>query len=215
MSIIFDAASSGNISTSATCTVAHTCSATLSSRFLYVATLVDGSKTISGVTYGGVSMTECTGSGNVFSSSWTVQLFRLVNPKTGANNIIATANSGTPNIWVRGASYANVLQASSSDNEAGGGNDGVASQTLAVTTTVNNDWMVGANAVTNANTTAASTNMTARSGDATPLVLGDRGPLTPAGAFTMTASQNASVAGRWAASSIKPSLDSAYFLPFF
>lgn len=76
-------------------TFSHTTSG--SNRILFVSVTINGggAANISGVTYGGVSMTAVTGSpiefvgNNIELSAWY-----LINPSSGANNVVVTSTSG-------------------------------------------------------------------------------------------------------------------------
>lgn len=198
MAITFDASSSGTAA-AGSLTVAHTC--TGANRLLVVATLVDGSKTITGVTYNGVAMTQFGGA-LTFSGTWSLDSWYIINPASGANNIIASASSGTPNIYLTGVSYTSVVQTSSFDVGNGGGLDSGTGATATVTSVANNDIMVSSFATTNANTITASTNTTVRVGSGTLLMMGDY-QIAGSGAQSMSATINASVANRWTTGTFK------------
>lgn len=196
MAIHFDSSASGSAS-GTTCTFSHTDSGY--NAVLYVTTLVDSSKSVTGVTYNGSSMTQTVGSGNVFSTTKTVQFWKIIdqNPDGVAHNVVVTA-SGSCNILARSASYQNIIMATPTDAEVGGGND-TANQTVSLTTTINNDWIV-AGIGSDGNLTA-SANITIRAGSGTSLVIGDLATTT-AGAYTMSLT-GTSASGRWAASSLQ------------
>lgn len=121
MAVAFDAVASSNV-TAGSLTFSHTC--TGSNRALTVgATCSDSTPTLS-VTYGGVSMTSVAKRHSNDSSAGFVELFYLIAPATGANNVVVTLSSGTADltggaISFTGASqsagdYANVVSAAGS-----------------------------------------------------------------------------------------------------
>lgn len=106
---------SGQTATSpATMTWSHTC--TGSNRALVVGVSVgqnsgsDATKTISGVTYGGVAMSSAGIIHNASSPNGYTHAWRLVNPPSGANNVVVTFASA-PSTAIGGSkSYAGVDQ---------------------------------------------------------------------------------------------------------
>lgn len=84
----FDATSNGTVSAASNITVEHTC--TGSNRILVV--WVAGNQTTSAVTYNTVSMTQL--GTNQSSGGLLINAWYLVNPATGAHNIVATHGSG-------------------------------------------------------------------------------------------------------------------------
>lgn len=209
MAITFDNSSTGT-ATALTCTVAHTTAG--SNRLLVVSTLVDGGKTITGVTYNGIAMTQFGGE-LIFSGGHAINGWYIINPASGSNNIVATANSGTPNIYVRGVSYTSVVQTSSLDVANGGGTDSGSSMVATATTVFHNDIMISAFAVTSANTITASTNTTARVGSGTLFMMGDYQTIG-SGAQSMTATINAGAAHRWVTATFKSFPESGGILFF-
>lgn len=85
--VAFDAASEGRGSASPV-TISHTTSG--SDRVLYVQTNKRGAA-VTGVTYGGVAMTQIDTTIAIGNSE--VRLWRLINPASGANNVVVTMTS--------------------------------------------------------------------------------------------------------------------------
>lgn len=132
MAIAFDAAVSGNLVTTGTATLSHTC--TGSNRILLVYVYSNNTvKTVTGVTYNGVAMTKLM-EGAVTNQYNAV--FYLVAPATGANSIIATISASGTNWGICSASYTGVSQVSPINVSA---NDNTTSQSL--TSTVDNCWL--------------------------------------------------------------------------
>lgn len=91
MAIAFDAVSSRQAAEAgSTATWSHTCSG--SDRVLIVATKNGNNKTVSGVTYNGVAMTEACVAYNSTDNIRTY-LFYLADPDTGAHDIVVTFSS--------------------------------------------------------------------------------------------------------------------------
>lgn len=100
MAINFDASSSGHYAAgNPTETQAHTCTGT--SLLLAVVVLGNTPLNASGVTYNGVAMSQVVtpSSSNSDASIWV-----LLNPATGANNIVVTKASGEP-VGIFGTSF--------------------------------------------------------------------------------------------------------------
>lgn len=104
MAIAFDAASSSTANAS-TVTFSHTCSG--SDRVLVVGTSHRYNNKTTSVTYNGVNLTKW--SENINSNICGTQLWYLVAPSTGANNIIVTQSS-TERIVVGASSWTGVNQ---------------------------------------------------------------------------------------------------------
>jgi len=93
MAIAYDHSSSALIAPGTTPTLlwSHTCSG--SNRLLVVAVAVQGNNPVTGVTYGGVALTQelnLTGA----NANAQASLWRLVNPAAGTANIIVSVTPG-------------------------------------------------------------------------------------------------------------------------
>jgi hypothetical protein len=112
-SVVFDAASSAQeefVSTNPALTWSHTVG-TGASRLLIVSVSISYSgTTVSGITYGGVSLTS-VGSVNAPSSDGRIEIWRLINPTSGTANIALSLASGSSSTVVGGGvSFSNVNQ---------------------------------------------------------------------------------------------------------
>ena len=89
-------------------TFSHTVPADKTNRLLLVSFVTSASSASSGVTYGGVAMTQIS-TGPVASTTANVQTYYLINPTSGTANVVITrANSGT--IFAGAVNIANVDQ---------------------------------------------------------------------------------------------------------
>ncbi len=172
-------------------TWAHTCSGI--NRILFVTAFGNiGTDVITGATYGGVAMSlvnkiQCP------TDRW-VYLFSLINPLTGANNVVVSA-SGSIAIAGQSASYTGVKQTGQPDaNNTGTAVKPATSITVSVTTGANNDWTVfgGKNDVLGAMT--AGTGSTVRQAANGLGLFDSNGAITPAGSYSMTVNTGATPA---------------------
>lgn len=142
MAIARDANSSSISGGATTLTWAHICGG--SERILIVSSSVgdSGDHTTTGITYNGVALTKINSNhqSGVFDD---VTLWYLVAPATGAHNIVITqASSGY--IWGQASSYTGVDQTNPISPTGGvTAIDTATSQTVSITTTVDNSWIVG------------------------------------------------------------------------
>ena len=142
MAIAFDAKSKGNAAATNTITVAHTC--TGSNLILIVNAIsredVTGS-TFTGITYNGVALTQL--STQTQSTAWIQDVWYLINPSTGANNIIASLSAAsTDGIVISAASYTGVKQTSPFTTAGQDSNTSASSLSASTTTSVDNSWVV-------------------------------------------------------------------------
>lgn len=136
--LTFDAASSSN-GTGTSLTFSHTVTAGGADRALFVGVGVmdsnDANRPVTGITYNGVAMTkvddEDTGSG----TSERAELWRLVNPATGANNVVISTTGSVSRIMGGAASFTNVDQTTPIDAfaAANGGSSPATASVTAVT----------------------------------------------------------------------------------
>ena len=208
MAIAFDAAASGTV-TGTSLTYAHTCSG--SNRILFVGVDVFNPNTddVTGVTYGGVAMTQIGTS--VAIDVQRDYLYYLINPPTGANNVVV---SKTSSVAIRSASASYTDANRLGQPDASGTNSAATATSVAkaLTTVADNCWMVSF-VMNDANTSVVDTGTTLR-GTAAFHAIGDsNGVITPAGSYSM-GWKLASGTGDWTISnaSFKPSIDNGSFL---
>lgn len=130
MAITFDAATGNKVTSATSNTWSHTVASGKSNQILVVS--VDAGASITGVTYGGQSLTSL-GSVTYNGATETLSMWYLLAPPTGANNIIATA-SGTTFIIGTSASYYGVAQSSIFGTLATNSGTGTASSNTVTTT---------------------------------------------------------------------------------
>lgn len=142
---IFDNSASGQVSSgNSTLTYAFTCSGMNRLLTVFVDYLAND-RTITGVTYNGVAMTAVYNQS--YNSARVHGYFYLANPASGSNNIVITlSGSGTQPIVSQALSYTGVAQSGTimdvkNLNTTTGVS--VSSRTVSVTTTIDNDWIVG------------------------------------------------------------------------
>ena len=185
MAIAFDAVSVGlKAPASGTpLTFAHTC--TGANRKLFVGLFKTAGDTVTGVTYGGVSMTLVD---KIANGTEYVYLYELIAPATGSNNVVI---SFTSNAIVRAhaISYTGVKQTGSVDASAKNSTSGT-TITTTLTTIENNCWTVeycraGGDITAGAGTTLRGTSTTSNP-------LDSNGPKTPAGSTSLIANSSAS-----------------------
>ncbi len=181
MAIAFDnAIHQSNSPSGATLTYSKT--NTGSNLVLFVGVFIDSAHTVSSVTYNSVAMTKINTQAGF--SGGVVELWGLVGPATGVNNVVITANNGTGlSMDSCAASYTGVAQTGLPDSQGTTSASGNVTDTR--TSVANNCWHIAF--MTNAgNNFSAGTGLTIRTG-ASNLILGDgNGAITPAGSNSIT-----------------------------
>lgn len=215
MAIAFDAAVSSQDNTgTGTSTWTHTCSG--SNRILLIGFMPSGGSVSGTPTYNGVGMTQIgtfSLAGTVFQNCY---LYYLIAPATGANTV-SVSYTGASYMYSASASYTGVDQSSPIDVS---GNAIATSTSLSksLTTTVNNDWLVGFFGEGSTGTSlSAGANTTFRvtpTGNSWSNWGDSNGAETPAGSFSLA--MNAGVAGHLGMyiAAIKPVASSTTVLPF-
>lgn len=191
--ISFDAVTCPGNFTTSPATFSHTTTGT--NRILFV--LVEGDfdgDFVTGVTYGGVSMTLAIKS--FFQSGRWYYVFYLVNPASGANTVSITNPTSPGNGYGACAiSYTGASQTGQPDNSVyvqQTGNTTTFAPTI--TTSANNSWVVS---ILNQNfgapiTTGAGATQRGVINSATDFITDSNGAVTPAGVYTMNYSTGSS-----------------------
>lgn len=143
MAIAFDAVSTGMNATDPTSlTWSHTCSG--SDRVLIVGTSTESdssghtAQTVSGITYAGVALNHIRSD---YITDNGTELWYLIAPATGANNIVVTMTAVVDGLFGAGLSFTGVDQTNPIDNNAGTTTTGT-SISQALTTNVANAMIV-------------------------------------------------------------------------
>ena len=193
--IAFDAVTVGTSFTT-NGTFSHT--TTGDNRLLIVTVNVEGTTSTAGtVSYAGVNLSNIINQSTTGAGANTrAEMWSLVNPTSGANNVIVQMNTGDNDFCAAALSFTGVTQTSPIEGSvsATGTSDTISND---ITTVADNAWVV--NSISNVDSTQTWTpgaNQTERVDQPTSSASADRvyvsteGPQTPAGVVTM--SQNRS-----------------------
>lgn len=210
MAIAYDTSTANAFTASATSTTfSHTC--TGSDLILWVGVSIRPTRTISSVTYNGVTMTQS--GNNSFTGAVDNYLYYLVNPATGANDVVVTQSASdtfnTCSISFTGASQSVQPDATSEVNSTTTTSfsqsvTSVADNTAAV---IYGDAASGSALTAGANTTIVNQPEVLFTG---AFLLRSTADKTPAGTFTLAATSASQTFGACMAT-IKPS--AASFTP--
>lgn len=153
---------------------------------------------ISGVTYAGATATRILYyTGSTGQHHW---IYALLAPNTGANTV-EISRSGATQVWAQSATFTGV--GALPTISGGATNPGTAtSLALALTSTVDNSWMVMASGIQRSPTASTgSTLMTDSGGDGSGKSFRN-GPKTPAGSISMAVTFSSIAAGGMANSGV-------------
>ena len=200
-SIAFDAASSSSGDNVTNLTWAHTVTALGSNRILIVGVSIRGIDAVSTVTYAGTPLTLVGAQNETTNDNARVEIWRLVAPATGANNIVVDFGAGNNTRFVGGAvSLTGVDQTTPIDAAFAGAFGNILTPSVTVTTVTNNAWVIDTLAARNAPTAIVGAGQTQRWNTSIATRItgagSTEGPKTPAGAVTM--SWTLSAARDWA-----------------
>lgn len=186
MAIAFDAATSSTQVTGTSLTFSHTVGSG-TNRILFVACGLPTSDLISGVTYNGTALTLIGKSQAPSPNTRFVYLFYLINPTSGAHNVVVTASSTSDDIEATASSYSGASVLGGIDNSTTNTTSGVTSITTSLTTVADNCWTIIVGR-TNGTTMVVGTGVTSRGnmGDTTAIVGDSNGIVHPAGSKSMT-----------------------------
>ena len=184
-------------------TYSHT--VTGSNMFLAVCLSIQAARTISSVTYSGVTMTKTPESPvTVSGDGYTNSLYYLFAPATGANNVVITPDASSE-IYSRAASYSGVL---STSLDASGTSQTASGNSLAVTltTVADNSWLIGCERSGGSGTITAGANTTFRGGTSHVGDIADTNAAqTPAGSYSLNMNvTSVAVPISWVALSLSP-----------
>jgi hypothetical protein len=208
MAIAYDSYAIGTAGAGSSLTYSHTC--TGSDLILFVSVFIQTSLTITGITYNGVALTSIDGQTNGASNE-RIELWYLIAPATGANNIVISRSGSTGALQGRSTSYTGANQSSQPDASS----KSIATSTTltdTVTTVADNCWAVwvirnGVGSFSN------YTGWTRRSSNSS-VELGDSNSAkTPAGNLTFTADPPSSTEVYDVMASFSPSVVASTFTP--
>ena len=203
MPIAFDAVSVANTNATSS-TWAHTC--TGSDRILYVGVGTDASgDVITGATYNGVSMTQVDKQQMASAATRFAYLFMLVNPASGVNNIVVSANANH-NIRTDAVSYTGAKQTGQPDASNKGTTASTTEQSVAVTVVAAGSWIVAFGQSINA-TPVAGTGLTSRGTEGINCRIGDSNTALSAGSNTISFTRGVADSINVIAASFSPAPD--------
>ena len=161
MAIAFDAAANGRV-TDTSLTFAHTCTGTDLILFVGVGIRNQSNDIVSSITYNGVSMTRVPTNGYVAETTGndSAYLYYLINPATGANNVVITISESQDMMGVS-TSYTGARQSSQPDASNKSTSAGTDTITTSITPVASNCWAVTVE-VNDADFPAGGTNVTER-----------------------------------------------------
>lgn len=182
MAIAFSADSEG-AATATSVTFAHTISG--SDNILLVGGFVNHATTdVTGVTYNAAALTQI-GTGQNIQSNIRLRLYGIINPSSGANNIVVSLGGSIYSSWVS-TSYTGVSQSGLPSNVAQASQSGTTSQSIAITTATGNNWVAGSMSRAGGGVMSGSGGTTIREQDGgSQAAMGDEGP-NAAGSVTVT-----------------------------
>lgn len=199
MAIARDANSNGN-DTNTSLTFSHTCSGSNRILFVGIATFGgSGGDIVTGVTYNGVGMTRIN---TLQANGLTprVYLYYLINPATGANNVVVSCGATSGYIAGIGSSYTGAKQSGVPDAFDSASVASATANSKAITTVADNCWLVGMFCVNNGTSPAgqAGTSIVASdSGSTSNCFIDSNAAKTPPGSFSLgvnwTSSQRSAI----------------------
>jgi len=187
MAIAYDSSSSGYTASGSSLTFSHTCSGSNRILFVGVGPYSAGS-TITGVTYNGVSMTLIATSGASAVGGQHALMYYLINPTSGANNVVVSASSSIK-IAAVSASYTGALQTGQPDSSATNNDPGPGNvTTLTGSTTVASSacWTVMCGFNDNEQALSAGSGSTLRIDGTHGNAMFDSSKEVPLGSYSMT-----------------------------
>lgn len=215
MAIAYDATAHGNTAGATSLTFSHTCG-TGANRILWVGFRVGTSSDVAtGVTYNGVAMTQAVKKSGAGGSHYTY-LYYLVNPATGANNVVISL-SGSQSIIGVSASYTGANQSGQPDATTSATAEPGTSINASVTVVASQSWVISFVANDGALAMTGSTGVTSvrdnGSWVSNIVSLGDSNAGQSAGSYGMTwtsSSQNLNMV----MASFSPSVSGGFLLFF-
>lgn len=183
MAIAYDSSSAGGPAND-TLTYSHTCTGSDLILFVFVDQYSSGNDYTSGVTYNGVSMTRVA-SRNITNLGEFLSMYVLVNPATGANDIVISSSQAA-SFRSTAASYTGAKQTGQPDaNTTAQSSSAATTFANSITTVADNCWVVEGSR-NNQDSASNGTNYVNRANSA-GVGIGDTNAVkTPAGSISMT-----------------------------
>lgn len=203
MAIAFDAATNSRSTSSASLTYSHTTSGSNRALIVSCGVINPSGNTITGVTYNGVAMTALL-SPIVLQANIRMYFFYLLNPASGTNNVVVTANSSADVIDGASASYTGVSQSGFPDASGSSGVQTTATITQAVTTIADNCWLVGAGWGNTAVGAGTGTTERSKTSDNRCGIFDSNGAKTPPGSFSLQVTNSSADNGGLIVASLAP-----------
>ena len=175
-------ATGGQTTTTATLTWAHTC--TGSNLILIVGLTEEGTYSVTGITYNGVAMT--LGKGGTGGAGYgRPDLWYLINPATGANNVVITHSTTTNRLTGVSVSYTGAKQSGQPDASASNNVASVTTMTTTLTSIADNSWTVMMADTSAAGETAGAGTTLRQAGSDASDIWDSNGAITPAGSTSL------------------------------
>jgi len=193
MAIIYDTSASGtSVIGGNSLTYSHTC--TGGKLILFVAATVRGGDHLTGITYNGVSLTKVDSSLNAQTDGNYTYLYYLLNPATGAHNVVVSTNNAGDSIAASSTSYKEVKQTAQPDAHSNGSSS---ENNLAqsVTSVADNCWTVMGCAIIGSYSVGGGTTQRAGAigfGGGTNAIFDSNGAIHPAGSTSLNITTGAS-----------------------
>lgn len=186
MAIAFNAATHSAYTNSTSNTLSHTTAG--SNRILFVS-IYAGSDVVTGVTYNGVAMTQLQKQLMVGAAAGQyIYLYMLVNPASGANNVVVSSSSGLGG-YISAVSYTGAKQTGQPNVSNKQAVTSTTSLTTSVTTTLDNCWLTGY--AYHNGTVVAGTATTLRGGSVNVLqTMDSNGAKSPAGSYSLNTTKS-------------------------
>ncbi len=179
MALALDNAQYLGATTSTSFTAAFTCTGT--NLILHVGVFTVSGDVVTGVTYGGVSMTQIKK--EIPATGQYLYLYELVAPATGANNVVVSASSSIT-MFIDAISHTGAAQTGQPDASNIGKSSSTTDFSTSVTTIADNCWLVMYVRTGTGMTAKAGT--TLRSGvNNTVQMCDSNGAKTPAGSYSL------------------------------
>lgn len=155
-----------------------------------------------GITYAGAAMTLIV-SAQRSSDGWAT-LWYLVNPASGANNVVVSVSPNAAGFYSAAASYTGANQTGQPDGQASG-TGSASTRTNTITSTADNCWHVGYCCEEAGSTQSAGTGTTLRStGNAQGSFFDNNAAITPAGSNSIVSSWSGSAPSAMVGATFKP-----------